>query len=350
VFTIAEINEISSRSKERAPQPQPGKFVYEQLAVPPIVINPLPADSPFSPWDQAEMAYWNLYGGDIFRVTSSPSATWSYGNGVSDVGGFPNDAQLRAQFDVVWGDFPPGVLAFTMVRHVDGVLVEADFVFNPNKHWTLDDAEGTHQGGAFPFKDVALHELGHVWGLDHAWEFGPVSWDSIMNYREKFYYATELYADDTAAVRAAFPPGVSLRDGLISSYTTFYDDFRQLPEYTPVGPTVSTLRAGKSFSLTGPIKIENTGTVPLARPVVEVYLAPERLSFAGAVLVKRVTVSGTVKSGARQNVSLGKITVPAATKAGTYYLAYFLRDPKDVYQDNNSAWSTEEVTLTVTRR
>ncbi|MFY9825949.1 MAG: matrixin family metalloprotease [Thermoanaerobaculia bacterium] len=332
-----------------AARPLPEKFVYQELAQPPIVINPLLADSPFSPWDQAEMAYWNLYGGDVFRV-SSPSPTWSYGNGVFDIGGFPGDAQLRTNFDVVWGDLPPGVLAFTMARRVDGAITEADIVFNPNKHWTLDALEGTSQGGAFPFKDVVLHELGHVWGLLHAWEYGPVSWDSIMNYRAKPYYATELYADDTAAVRAAFPPGVALRDGLISSYTTFYDDFRQLPEYTPVRPAVSTVRAGKSFNLTGSIKIENPGTVPLTRPTVEVYLAPARLSFGGAVLVKRVVFAGTVKSGATQQINLGKITVPPATKAGTYFLAFFLRDPKDVYQDNNGAWSTEDVTLTVTRR
>jgi hypothetical protein len=57
-----------------------------------------------------------------------------------------------------------------------------------------------------------------------------------------------------------------------------------------------------------------------------------------------------VPSGATQKVDVGKISVPKGTRAGTYYLAFFLRDPKDTYQANNGAWSTEEVTLTVTRR
>jgi hypothetical protein len=335
-----------------APGPRPAleKFVYHELAPRPVVINPLVADSPFSPWDQYEMAYWNVYGGDLFRVTSTPSATWSYGNGVNDIGGFPDDTQLRAQFDVTWGEVGTGILAFAMARRVDGVVLEADVVFNPNRPWTLDDVEGMSRSGGFPFKDVALHELGHVWGLLHAWEYGPVGWDSIMNYREKPYYAMELFADDTAAVRAAFPPGVSLRDGLISSYTTYYDDFRELPEYTPARPKVPSVRAGGSFSLTSPIKIENTGTVPLARPLIEVYLAPQRLSFTGAVLVKRMRLAGTVRSGAAQKVDVGKIPVPPKTQAGTYYVAFFLRDPQDVYQANNGAWSNEDVTVKVTRR
>jgi hypothetical protein len=296
------------------------------------------------------MAYWNVHGGDLFRVTATPSPTWAYGNGVFDIAGFPDDAQMKAQFGRAWGDVGAGVLAISFVRRVDGVITEADVAFNPKWTWTLDDLAGTSRDGGYPFKDVALHELGHVWGLLHAWEYEQVWWDSVMNYKSKFYYAVELFADDTAAVRAAFPPGPSVRDGLISSYTTYYDDFDQGPDYTPVQPSVATVRAGGSFSLTDPIKIENPGTVPLARPMVEVYLAPTRLSFTGAVLAKRLRLTGTVPSGATQKVDVGKIAVPKNTRPGTYYLAFFLRDPKDVYQANNGSWSTEDVTLTVTKR
>jgi hypothetical protein len=344
------IVEVVGSPSARSPRPALEKFVYHELSSVPVVINPLPADSPFSPWDQHEMAYWNVYGGDLFRVTDSPSSTWSYGNGVFDIAGFPTDAQMQAQFGRGWGDVGAGVLAITFAKRVDGAITEADVVFNPKWSWTLDDAEGTSRAGGYPFKDVALHELGHVWGLLHAWEYQQVWWDSVMNYKSKFYYAVELFADDTAAVRDAFPPGVQLHDGLISSYTTYYDDFEQGPEYTPARPSAATVRAGSSFSLTGPIKIENTGTVPLVKPMVEVYLAPQRLSFTGAVLVKRLRLGGTVVSGATQTFSVGAIRVPPGVKPGTYYVAYFLRDSKDVYQGNNGAWSDEDGAVTVTRR
>jgi hypothetical protein len=222
-------------------------------------------------------------------------------------------------------------------------------VFNPKWNWTLDDVEGMSRDGGYPFKDVALHEIGHLWGLLHAWQYQQVWWDSVMNYKSKRYYVVELFADDTAAVRDAHPPGVSLRDGLISSYTTYFGDFKQ-PEYTPSRPAVDTVRAGSSFNLTAPIKIENTGTVPLVRPTVEVYLAPSRLSFTGAVLAKRVRLGGTIPSGATQTLNVGPIRVPPGAKAGTYYVAFFLRDPRDAYQGNNGAWSDEDGTVTVTRQ
>ena len=343
------IVEISGLPPARSPRPALEKFVYQELADVPVVINPLPGSNPFSPWDQHEMAYWNVYGGDLFRVTTSPSDTWAYGNGVFDMVGFPDDTQMQAQLGYTWGSVGGGVLAITFAKREDGLIKEADVVFNPKWNWTLDDAEGTSREGGYPFKDVALHEIGHVWGLKHPWQFQQVWWDSVMNYKVKFYYAVELFADDTAAVRDAHPPGVSLRDGLISAYTTYYDDFEDGPEYTPTRPAVSSVRGGGNFGLTDPIKIENTGTVPLARPMIEVYLAPRRLSFTGAVLVKRVRLGGTVPSGATQTVDVGKIPVPRNVKAGTYYLAFFLRDPKDAYQANNGAWSYEDATVTVTR-
>jgi hypothetical protein len=324
------------------------KFVYEDLADLPVVVNPLPADSPFSPWDQYEMSYWNRYVGEIYRVADPPSPLWSFGNGVFDIAGFPDGLTLARQFGFDWNEAGEGVLAFTSRRRKDGVTIEADVVFNPNKSWTLDDVDALRAGRPYAFKEVALHELGHVWGLDHPWETQKVWWDSVMNYKSKRFYVGELYADDTSAVRDAHPPGVPLRDGLISSYTTAYEDLFQFVEYLPARPSVSTVKAGGTFNLIGPIKIENVGTVALTNSVVEVYLAPSPLSFEGAVLVQRVKVKGKLPSGATQKVSLKSLRVPKGTPPGTYSLAFFLRDPKDAYQANNGSWSIEGVTLEVT--
>jgi len=340
--------EVAGEAPRTAPRRPAAKFVYEDLAELPIVVNPLPSSSPFSPGDQYAMAYWNRYGGDLYRVADPPSPTWSYGNGVFDVAGFPDGVTLAREFGFDWYDAGQGVLAFTARRTRDGVTIEADVAFNPGKQWTLDDADGMRAGKPYPFVDVALHELGHVWGLDHPWETQAVWWDSVMNYKPKRYYVEELFADDASAVRAAHPPGVPLRDGLVSSYVTAHDGTFDDATYIPARPSVPTIRAGRNFGLTQPIKIENVGTVPLVNPVVEVYLAPTTLSFEGAVLLKRVTVRGKVPSGATQKVSLGAIRVPPKTPAGTYLLAFLLRDPKDAYQGNNGAWSSEDVTLEVT--
>jgi hypothetical protein len=347
---VVEIAGIPQASRPAGGRPIQPKFVYHELAPAPLVVNPLPPDSPFAPWDQHEMAYWNLYAGDLFRVADPPSSSWAFGNGVSDIAGFPDDSTMVRQFGSGWYDIGSAVLAITFTRKENGVLIEADVAFNSFWSWTLDDVEGMSRGKGYPFKDVVLHELGHVWGLKHPWQYQQVWWDSVMNYRAKRYYEVKLFADDTAAARAAYPPGAALRDGLISAYTTYYDDFQNDAEYTPARPSVATVRAGGSFSLTDPIKIENTGTVPLANPAIEVYLAPTQLSFTGAVLVKRVRVRGTVPSGGTQQVSVGPLRVPPSARPGTYFLAFFLRDPKDAYQGNNASWSAEDVTLTVTPR
>jgi hypothetical protein len=82
---------------------------------------------------------------------------------------------------------------------------------------------------------------------------------------------------------------------------------------------------------------------------VEVYLVPQRFTFDGAVLVKKLRIAGTLKPGATRQVSVGKVTIPANVAPGTYWLGYYLRDPKDRYPANNRAWSNAEVTLTVGR-
>ena len=330
-------------------RPVAGKFLYHELAKRPVVINPL-IDSPFSPWDQYEMAYWNRYGGDLFRVSASPTSSWAYKNGVSDIAGFPDDATMKRQFGYDWTDLGKGVLGVTFARYEGDVLIEADVALNPQKSWTTDDLEATAgPESAFAFKEVILHELGHVWGLRHPWdEEEKVWWDSVMNYKPRTYYVAELFGDDTAAVRRAFPPGVSIRDGLINSYVTVRSEILVIiPDYRTALPTPSTVRAGGGFGLTGPIKIENVGTVPLANPRVEVYLAPARLSFDGAVLIKRVKVRGKILPGGTLQVKLSGFKVPRGTPAGTYSLAYLLRDAKDAYQGNNAAWSQAGSSVTV---
>jgi hypothetical protein len=327
------------------PRAVPGKYLYPGTQKRPIVVNPL-TDPPFSPWDQEEMAYWNRYAGDLFRVSASPTSTWAFHNDVSDIAGFPGDATLMQQFGKTWS---PGVLATTFTHWVDDVLIEADVAFNPHVGWSLDEVEATsNASSAYDFKQAVLHELGHVWGLWHPWDGGAqVTWDSVMNYKDRAYLLPELFADDTMAVRHAFPPGISLRDGLISSYVTVQDGLAPYPDYRTPFPTAPSLSAGGGFGLAGPIKIENVGTVTLANPQVEVYLVPERFSLDGAVLIKRAKVRGRIPPGGTLQVVLSGFKVPRTAPSGDYYLAYVLRDPKDAYQGNNVAWSRDGFRVTV---
>jgi hypothetical protein len=190
-----------------------------------------------------------------------------------------------------------------------------------------------------------LHELGHVWGLDHPWETQKVSWDSIMNYRFKEFHVATVFADDASAVRSAHP-GTKIHDGLVSSYSTRYDGVFGA-EYLPARPSPAAVSAGKKVGLTGPIQVENPGTVPISRASVEIYLTPDRFSFEGAIKIKTVRLAGTLAPGAARQVKVSKMTIPGSIPRGTWYLGFYLRDSKDQYLGNNSAWSNADVTLEV---
>jgi len=59
-----------------------GKYVYQGRPPAPIVFDNFPAGFSFAPYDQYQMAYWNVYAKNLFRVLVSPSSTWAFGNGV----------------------------------------------------------------------------------------------------------------------------------------------------------------------------------------------------------------------------------------------------------------------------
>lgn len=341
--------EVRALPKASGLRPAVGSYVAHELADAPVSIDPIPQGNPFHGEDQKGMAYWNLYAGDLFRVVDSPSDTWAYGNGVFDIAGFPDDAQMQQQFGYKWDDIGTGVLGLAWLRREEGKLTEVDVALNPKFTWSLDLAEGTSRPGPYSFQEVIVHELGHVWGLDHPWESQHVTWDSVLNYKFKEFYVGTLYADDTAAARDIHT-GVRLRDGLVSSYVTKEGRFAEFPpDYVPARPAVASIKRGKSFALNSPIKMENVGTEPIKNTTLEVYLVPNRFSFAGAILLKKILLKGTVQSEATLRLKLGKLRVSPAANPGTYYLGYFLRDKLDEYQDNNGAWSNDKVTITVTK-
>jgi len=326
------------------------KFIVRDPAVAPILFNPLARDNRFSPHDQKQMAYWNLYARDLFRVLPNPSPNWAFGNDISDIAGFPTSAQLQQQFDRPW---PNGGFSFTATRMREGHIVECDIALNPAFQWTLDDAASTVPQGPLSFRNTILSNLGRAWGYRGQFDLlggislSPVTRDSVMNVKEPAHSLATLLAEDTRAVRSIHP-GTSIRDGVISAYST--EPFPFTPVYVPIRTSASSVRAGGTFALLNPVKIENTGTEDLANPTVEVYLVPNRFSLNRSILVKKVNLQALLHSGDAQTFSLGVVTLPRNTRPGTYFFAFVLRDAKDGYQANNTAWSQFDVKIRVKAR
>ena len=83
-----------------------------------------------------------------------------------------DDADNSAFFsNTVYGDsFGRNVLAITLISsHSTSTFTETDVIFNGVKSW--DSYRGPLQNGALDFHRVALHEFGHVVGLDHPDDF-----------------------------------------------------------------------------------------------------------------------------------------------------------------------------------
>lgn len=324
------------------------KFVVRTAAFAPIVFNTLLPNTRFSSQDQKQMAYWNFYAGDLFRISPHPSPDWAFGNGVFDIAGFPSSEQMQQQFDFTWGS---GAYALTAWRLQNDHIVEADLAFNPAFEWTVDDELATRLGGPLSFKDTLLSALGKAWGyrgpidlFGGGLNLSSVTRDSIMNLKAAPYDLATMFAEDAAAARATYG-GPPLRDGVISSYGISPAPLS--PFYVPVRSAAASATAGGSLVLLNAIKIENAGTVGLANLTVEVYLTPRRFSLDGAILLRKIRVGGTIPPGEVRSLSIGRSKLPGSVPAGTYYFAFVLRDPKDAYQANNRAWSNDDVKVAV---
>lgn len=138
----------------------------------------------------AAMQAWNaqLATVQLAPVFSSPG-TYANGNQV-------NEIVVDATID---GDaFPSGALAVTMSFARGNDIPEADIVFNSAYNW--DSYRGTLRS-AEDLRRVAIHELGHVLGLDHPDQAGQYV-DAVMNSRVS--NVDSLRADDIAGGRVLY--------------------------------------------------------------------------------------------------------------------------------------------------
>jgi matrixin len=145
-------------------------------------------------WDESAesaLAAWNaVMGREQFRVVRNSSADKGDGNGANNVF-FANDIYGMA--------FGSGVLAVTTNWARRSRRTEADVIFNDAFRW--DSYDGTLRRGTQDFHRVALHEFGHVVGLDHPDEYGQTV-DSVMN--SHVSNVDRLQSDDIAGAQALY--------------------------------------------------------------------------------------------------------------------------------------------------
>jgi hypothetical protein len=149
------------------------------------------------------LASWN--GGMTnmrFTVVRDSTAARSNGNRVNNV----------FFSSTIYGDeWDSRTLAVTLSRtNTNGLFSEADVIFNNSLSWnSYRGALRTASGGGrlYDFRRVALHEFGHVLGLDHPDDIGQRI-SAVMNSTTSNTDA--LTADDLAGAKAIYDSGVTI--------------------------------------------------------------------------------------------------------------------------------------------
>jgi len=151
---------------------------------------------------------WNGIMGSAQIVTTFGTGSPTNNNDVNEVG-FSSTIFGRP--------FDSGTLAVTTGSSLGNERTEADIIFNSSVNW--DSYTGNLRSGsdaAIDLRRVALHEFGHVLGLDHPDENGQQV-SAIMNSRVGDLYIVR--DDDIAGMRKLYGPnGVPANDNFANAF------------------------------------------------------------------------------------------------------------------------------------
>ncbi|GEM_PF-1049479 len=342
---VAQPFMISGEALDGGPSSQTTSLRYGFTRAPPNVpylFNIAPNMGAFAGQFEGELAYWNSYASDVFRVYTSPNNSITGGNSRNETG-FVTSATLNTQYGQPWA----GEYAICFNYSLNNRIVESDICFNPAYTWTTDYTTGYNSGTSgsqIYFPPIALHEQGHSFGLDHSWVPNPgYSFPSIMNYYtfDMEAEARMVYADDAAGIRAAYPARiVNINDFGVYLWanTGLQSPGPNAANRAAWSTFPSSVTAGNNFTLTN-FFLENVGTIA-GSPTLEFYLTPTRGSFNGAIYCGSLAF-GNFNSfaGGRYSATL---SVPVGLGTGNYFVAAY-KQGGDSYADNNSAWSNTRI-------
>lgn len=312
-------------------------YSTQHQAYPPIVVNNFPASfTPWSPEDQYQMSKWNYYAPDVFRVYTTPTGTFAWQDGVFDLDGWVSSATMQQVYGFGWD---AGVIAVAIPRYDGGGwIIETDIAMNPAFSYTLDDEWVYNGSSAQGFRQTLIHELGHMHGLEHNFNFL-----SVMDYMPSYYRCFGIpYMDDAAGIRFEYPSNVVGRNDL-GVYLYYSSGFQSVSDSS----YPSSVSPGGSLTVSN-FHLENVGTTTISVPTLEWYLTAQRNYNAAYYFLGSTTHSSLAPFN--YFLTSRTLSVSANIPPGTYYLGAFIRNDDGAGQssfpfNNNLAFSRTRITV-----
>jgi hypothetical protein len=313
----------------------------------PITVTLLPSSlTPWSGMIVEQLQKWNFYA-DIFRWRDGPTTTFlpQDWNGSFDIVGFLSPAEYKRRFWHNFDDLPSNALAVCVRRmwqrplDRDYTIEEADLVFNSEFQWTLNDEAVYNGGGGQSFRTTLMHELGHMFGLDHE---GRTL--SLMNYPSPGNYDAFSFpfADDAAGIRAAYPNQAQRRTDLaVHLFWHAGGGLGGEDGDEPVNQAwkdASVSVSGNRIRITN-FTVENVGSTRIDRPTIEWYLTLSRsYDTRTAHYLGTTAFSPGLNAGGRYNPRTASVSfvVPAGVETGDYYVFAFVRNDESPSQGASS--------------
>ena len=213
---------------------------------------------------------------------------------------------------VEWEDFSNGVcddpasgaLAVTRLNWISD-FCNADVLFNNQYTWTNDDP-GWTTGSPYNFNSVAIHEFGHVVGLDH-----EDRWLATMN--SKYHpFPHKIHADDMGGIRYLYSSSSTVTDLGVTNWKKTDGNVATAAQLVS-SPTAA--NSGQTISMEVTVENYSTATVTFNN---RLYLSTNNIISSSDTPIG--TYNGAYLSAGWLATWSYSVTIPFSTPSGTYWL------------------------------
>ncbi len=275
-----------------------------------IKLDEAGSSTTFNAGAQFSAQRWSAQLGDLQITTTTAAA------GAATDHNHVNEMVFAA--DVFGKKFDTNVLAVTTTWVLGNQRTEGDLLFNSAISWGLYD--GPRTSSTVDLRRVALHEMGHLLGLDHPDEAGQTV-SAIMN--SIVSSVDNLTADDITGAQNLYGPpgGAPANDNFASAVTLTLTNNAVTVTGTNVNATKQTgepLHAGNSGGRSVWWKWTAPGAGPVNLDTRGSYFDTTLAVYTGSALTSLTAIASNDDLSATPHVQASAVTFSAAS--GTTYL------------------------------